>query len=109
MSGSAPHRVTRMPRQHLTQTAIDYITDDWQRYGRYAVARTRRRDPVAYVRIVASLLPKTVLLGISQRRTVRLDFRGIEAREDNWADGDEYPPVSPQEAREALDHGEDAP
>lgn len=34
------------------------LADDFGRFGIYAIARARRDDPLGYVRVVASLMPK---------------------------------------------------
>jgi hypothetical protein len=41
------------------------LADDFERFGMYAIARARHIDPVGYLRIVASLMPKG--LEISRR------------------------------------------
>lgn len=34
------------------------LSDDFQRFGIYAIARARRDDPLGYVKVVAGLMPK---------------------------------------------------
>lgn len=34
------------------------LADDFERFGIYAIARVRRNDPAAYIRAIASLMPK---------------------------------------------------
>jgi hypothetical protein len=45
-------------RNRLQGDFVRCLADDFERFGIYAIARARHVDPVGYLRIVASLMPK---------------------------------------------------
>jgi hypothetical protein len=45
---------------------IQDIAADWAIGGPETIARVRRTDPTAYFRVVASILPKDVLVNVQQ-------------------------------------------
>lgn len=45
-------------RDRLSAALLTALADDFEINGRDAVARTRQEDPAAYLRAVASLVPK---------------------------------------------------
>lgn len=47
-------------RNRLQGDFLRRLADDFERFGIYAIARVRRDDPAAYVRAIASLMPKEV-------------------------------------------------
>lgn len=47
-------------RNRLQGDFVRRLADDFDRFGIYAIARARRQDPIAYVRVVASLMPKQI-------------------------------------------------
>ena len=49
-------------RNKLQGDFMRRLAEDFGRFGIYAIARARRDDPLGYVRVVASLMPKEVEL-----------------------------------------------
>ena len=49
-------------RNRLTETLIAAIENDFADYGPEALAKLRADDPAAYLRIVASLVPRDLIL-----------------------------------------------
>lgn len=47
-------------RNKLGEEFIKDVLADWQEHGAQAVKDTREKDPVAYVRVVASILPRDI-------------------------------------------------
>ncbi len=47
-------------RNRLQGDFVRRLADDFERFGVYAIARVRRHDPVAYLRVIATLMPKEV-------------------------------------------------
>jgi len=45
-------------RNRLQGEFMRRLADDFERYGIYAVARARHDDPLGYLRVIASLMPK---------------------------------------------------
>lgn len=45
-------------RNRLQGDFVRRLADDFERYGIYAIARARHDDPLGYLRVIASLLPK---------------------------------------------------
>jgi len=45
-------------RVKLQGNFMNALAEDFERYGRYALARCRRKDPAAYIRCVVQLMPK---------------------------------------------------
>ncbi|OFW14498.1 MAG: hypothetical protein A3H27_06595 [Acidobacteria bacterium RIFCSPLOWO2_02_FULL_59_13] len=45
-------------RNKLQGEFLRALADDFERYGIYAIARARRMDPLGYVKVCASLMPK---------------------------------------------------
>jgi len=45
-------------RNKLSESFIYALYEDFMRYGAYPIARTRRDDPAAYLRVIASVVPK---------------------------------------------------
>jgi len=56
-------------RSKLGQAFIADLLADWEEHGAAALIKTREKDPAAYVRVVASLLPKEIDLGASDALT----------------------------------------
>jgi hypothetical protein len=57
-----PQGRPNVAKQRLQNSFIRALTRDFERHGAYAIARVRRKDPVAYVRVVAGLMPKDLSL-----------------------------------------------
>ncbi len=49
-------------RNRLSETFLSAIWDDFQQHGAAAITEARERDAVAYVRMIAGLLPKDIEL-----------------------------------------------
>ena len=47
-------------RHKLEETFLKDLAKDWEGHGIQAIEAAREKDPVAYVRIVAALLPKKI-------------------------------------------------
>lgn len=55
-------------RNRLTETFIAAIEADFAEYGPEALAKLRADDPAAYLRIVASLVPRDLVMKREQER-----------------------------------------
>jgi len=49
-------------RHSLGESFLSTLAKDFAEHGEAAIAETREKDPAAYVRVVAGLLPKEMLL-----------------------------------------------
>jgi len=49
-------------RNRITAKFLDVLAKDFETHGEAAIIATRTEDPVAYVKVVAALLPKEVVL-----------------------------------------------
>ena len=47
-------------KNKLSEDFIAALAADFERYGLYPIARVRRADPAAYLRTIASILPREV-------------------------------------------------
>lgn len=47
-------------KNKLSDKFVDAFVADFERFGLYAIARTRRHDPSGYLRVIASILPKEI-------------------------------------------------
>ena len=47
-------------RNRLSEAFIAALCDDFDQHGAAAIERTRVEDPVAYVRVLASILPRQI-------------------------------------------------
>jgi len=45
-------------RNRLQGDFVRRLADDFERYGIYAIARCRRKDPAQYLRVIGALMPK---------------------------------------------------
>ena len=71
-------------RDRLTSAFIDALAEDFEANGTTAIERCREGDPAAYLRLVASLVPKTVNV---DREVTLLDyFAALAAEESDEAD-----------------------
>lgn len=55
-------------RNRLTETFITTIESDFAEYGPEVLAKLRVDDPSAYIRIIASLIPRDLILKREQER-----------------------------------------
>ena len=47
-------------RNKLSERFLQALAADFERYGIYSIARVRRKDPTAYLKIITSVLPKEI-------------------------------------------------
>ena len=45
-------------KNKLSEDFVNALAADFERYGLWPIARVRRKDPAAYLRTIASLVPK---------------------------------------------------
>ena len=83
--GAVEARTERQPRGETDRSPHKFSEDviqafalDWAAGGPEAIARARVRDPSTYMRVVASILPKDVLVNVQQQVPGNLD-------PDDWA------------------------
>ena len=60
-------------RNKLSEAVIQDIAADWAIGGAETIARVRLTDPATYFRVVASILPKDVLVNVQQSTPGNLD------------------------------------
>jgi hypothetical protein len=60
-------------RNKLSDAVFADIKADWDEHGPEAIARVRMTDPSTYFRVVASLMPKDVLLNLQQTVPANLE------------------------------------
>jgi Family of unknown function (DUF5681) len=60
-------------RNKLSESVIQDIAADWAIGGPETIARVRMTDPATYFRVVASILPKDVLVNVQQQTPGGLD------------------------------------
>ena len=60
-------------RNKLSESVIQDIAADWAIGGPETIARVRMTDPATYFRVVASILPKDVLVNVQQQTPGNLD------------------------------------
>lgn len=56
------------PKGSRNKFAEEFVKDflaDWEKHGKEAIRKARRTDPVAYLKVAASLLPKDFNLNVS--------------------------------------------
>jgi hypothetical protein len=60
-------------RSKLSESVIQDIAADWAIGGAETIARVRMTDPATYFRVVASILPKDVLVNVQQQTPGNLE------------------------------------
>ena len=60
-------------RNKLSESVIQDIAADWAIGGAETIARVRMTDPATYFRVVASILPKDVLVNVQQQTPGNLE------------------------------------
>ena len=60
-------------RSKLSEDFIKAVHEDWKKHGAGALQKAREKDPVAYIKTVAGLIPKE----IKEEKTMNINF--IEA------------------------------
>lgn len=82
-----PGGLSKGSRRKLTDAFIRALARDWAQHGEGVIKRVREEDPVAYVKVVAGLLPKDVnvegnmavsLIDAIQHAAARRDSRTTE-------------------------------
>jgi hypothetical protein len=66
-------------RNKLSEAVLADIAADWAAGGAEAIARVRATDPSTYFRVVASILPKDVMLNVQQSTPGNLDADAYSA------------------------------
>ena len=59
-------------RNKLSEDVLATLANDWAAGGAETVARVRATDPSTYLRVVASILPKDVLVNVQQQTPASL-------------------------------------
>ena len=67
----------RGARNKLTETFLEVVTKDFKDHGAEAVARLRKRDPSTYLRIVAAIIPRSLIL----KRESEFDYTAMTDEE----------------------------
>jgi Family of unknown function (DUF5681) len=65
-------------RNKLTETFLDIVAKDFAENGAEAIERVRREDPVMYLRIVGSLIPRELIA----KRELEPDFDYAQLTDD---------------------------
>lgn len=47
-------------RNKLTNTFLTHLANDFEEHGKEAIEKAREKDPVGYIKAIASLMPKQV-------------------------------------------------
>jgi len=58
-SGGGPRKGSR---NKLTERFLDTIADDFAEHGAVAIAQVRLNDPIAYLKIIGSLVPRELIM-----------------------------------------------
>lgn len=66
-------------KQLLSEQFLSMLQEDWESHGKTAISAMRKEDPGAYVRCVASLMPKESIVKIGPLDDLSADdLRAIE-------------------------------
>ena len=65
-------------KHRISEAFLRAIADDFEAHGIEAIEQCRRDDPATYVRVVASLIPKEVLLGEDAENPLKFKYARIE-------------------------------
>lgn len=68
----------RGPQDSLAETLLPLLLDDFAEHGAEAIERVRQANPIAYLRIVAAVIPKH--LTIDDDETKHMTDEELEAR-----------------------------
>ena len=66
-----PQGRPRGKREKITSAFLEAVEADWRQHGIKALEEARKRDPGAYCRMVAALLPKELNATIEQSFTIQ--------------------------------------
>jgi hypothetical protein len=67
----------RGARNKLTETFLEVVSKDFREHGADAIARLRKRDPSTYLRIVAAIVPRSLIL----KRESEFDYSALTDQE----------------------------
>src|ERR1700733_4846143 len=59
-------------RNKLTERFLDTIADDFAEHGADAIAKVRNSDPIAYLKLVGSLVPRELILQREESPAINL-------------------------------------
>lgn len=76
-------------RDRVTKAFLDALADDFKQHGPDTIERAREKDPVAYLRVCASLVPKELDVNHDASGTFLKILEAI-SRGDLPAEGDEW-------------------
>lgn len=65
-------------RQELGDAFVRVLKADWEEHGAATVHEMRQKDPVAYVKVVAAMLPEQVELEVGQGLAALLSASGTD-------------------------------
>src|SRR6516165_2141569 len=78
----------RGSRNKLGEKFLDALLAEWRRSGKKALERTAGDDPVAFVKVVAGLLPKeiaqTLNVGLQSEMRIRIETDNFSHAYDAW-------------------------
>jgi hypothetical protein len=78
----------RGSRNKLGEKFLDALLAEWRRSGKAALQRAAGDDPVAFVKVVAGLLPKeiaqTLNVGINQEMHIKIETAKFSEAYDAW-------------------------
>lgn len=57
-------------KNKLSEEFVHRLAADFERFGKWPIARVRNSDPAAYLRVIASILPKEIIGNINHLHTV---------------------------------------
>lgn len=69
-------------KNKLSEDFIAALAADFERYGVWSIARTRNKDPAAYLKIIASILPKDINATITDNPLAMMTIQEIYAELD---------------------------
>jgi len=76
----------RGSRNKLGERFLDNLLAEWRRSGKRALEKAAGNDPVAFVKVVAGLLPKEVAqsININQTMNMNIEVKQFSDAYDNW-------------------------
>ncbi len=57
-------------KNKLSEEFVHRLAADFERFGKWPIARVRNNDPAAYLRVIASILPKEIIGNITHNHTI---------------------------------------
>lgn len=71
-------------KNKLSEEFVAALAADFERFGLYPIARTRRHDPSGYLRVIASILPKEIYKDVHHEH---LHTHESVSEIDSWIEG----------------------